>query len=229
MVTPKNLITTILEQSGPITSAHILENQDYERYRGALLEWAGEFKAKRRLSVGSDFTLLFENRATVWLQVQEELRWVSELTPHRLRPILAEHNGLVPSPGEFRACLFMNTTDPKAIDVYRQPAALSALNLTLYLGGREYQSDHIEKRAIGLAPVSYLAFVPRKTRSIGADRLHWSLPRPGLCKLPSLTRHALLEELNIRWRDAGARSVGSIRHTGEYPLQDFFRACTARG
>ena len=197
MATLTSLIDDVSGHSGPITVSQLLDRASYERHREGLLVWARALKAERRLSVGMDFTLLFENAATVWVQVQEELRWVTHLTPSRLQPILAEYNRLIPAPGELRGCLFMDTVDFDTVEGYRTPGALEALDLTLHLGVRGYTARHLESTSSGIDPVTFVVFAPRKKPTIGPERLSWSGPRAGHVELLPATRQSLGEEVGV--------------------------------
>ncbi len=205
MATLMNLIDGVSGYRGPIAPSQLLDRATYERHREGVLAWARALKAERRVSVGVDFTLLFENAATVWVQIQEELRWVTHLTPRRLQPILAEYNRLIAPPGELRGCLFMDTVDFDTVEGYRTPGALEALNLTLHLGVRGYTARHLESTTSGIDPVTFVVFKQRNRPTIGPERLSWSGPRAGHVELPPATRESLREEVG-----AGASPLRSL-------------------
>ena len=58
----------------PITPLEVLPVTTYDRVRPLLRPLCIAEKARRRLAVGPHLTLMFENRQTVWYQIQEILR-----------------------------------------------------------------------------------------------------------------------------------------------------------
>ncbi|MEJ2368680.1 MAG: DUF3501 family protein, partial [Acidobacteriota bacterium] len=58
----------------PVMLEDILDLREYERRRKNERRRLMEMKARRRIPVGDKVTLLFENRETVWYQVQEIVR-----------------------------------------------------------------------------------------------------------------------------------------------------------
>jgi len=69
-------------------------------------------KRHRRIAVGDDVSLVFENFDTVLFQTQEMLfvERISDLD--RVREELAVYNELLPGPGELSATMFVEITDP---------------------------------------------------------------------------------------------------------------------
>jgi hypothetical protein len=69
-------------------------------------------KRNRRITVGENVSLVFENFDTVLFQTQEMLfvERISDLD--RVREELAVYNELLPRPGELSATLFVEITDP---------------------------------------------------------------------------------------------------------------------
>ncbi len=194
MATSASLIDRIRKHRGPITAELLLDNAQYEQHRSAVLRWARTVKAKRRLSLGTDFTILFENQVTVWTQIQEELRWVHR-NPQRLKQLLHAYNDLIPPTGELRACLFMDTDKPETMKRYRTLGSLEDLNLTLCLQERQYAAKALEPSIHGVDPVSFIAFTLEDGHTLKPDQISWTRPNPGCLELPAATRVALSEEL----------------------------------
>jgi len=161
-----------------------------------MLRWARTVKAKRRLSLGTDFTILFENQVTVWTQIQEELRWVQR-NPQRLKHILHAYTDLVPPPGELRACLFMDTDNPDTMKRYQDLNSLDDLKLKLCIQERQYAAKSLEPSIHGIDPVSFIAFTLDRRHTLKPDQLSWARPNPGCLELPKETREVLLEELDL--------------------------------
>ena len=69
-------------------------------------------KAPRRVHIGEHVTLLFENRRTVWYQVQEMLRAERITEAAGVAHELATYNELLGGPGELGATLLIEIDDP---------------------------------------------------------------------------------------------------------------------
>src|SRR5207249_1991788 len=82
----------------PIALEDILGGERYASRRDAIRRRVIAHKQARRVAVGDRMTFLFEDRATVWYQVQEML-WVERITDlERMREELAVYNELLPGP-----------------------------------------------------------------------------------------------------------------------------------
>src|SRR5436190_6284010 len=68
-------------------------------------------KRARRVAVGDRLSLVFEDRATIWYQVQEML-WVENIADlDAIREELAVYNQLLPGPAELSATLLVEIED----------------------------------------------------------------------------------------------------------------------
>jgi len=95
--------------------AEVVERDHYanlrDRYRSAVIA----YKRPRRISVGENVTLVFENRETIRFQVQEML-WVEGIRrDDKIQFELDTYNELIPKDGELSATLFVDITDGEAI------------------------------------------------------------------------------------------------------------------
>jgi hypothetical protein len=68
-------------------------------------------KKDRRLTVGPNLSLLFENRATVLFQIQEMVRTERIVDERRIQDEVDVYNALIPAPGELSATLFIEIPD----------------------------------------------------------------------------------------------------------------------
>ena len=122
---------------------------------------------------------------SVWLQIQEELRWIESPTPAQVEELLGRYNPLIARPGQLCASLFLDSSDPVALTRYALGFTASRLNLRLLLHGRLMAARSLERQAAGLDAVTYLrlrACVGRiriETRSTGP------IQRVGRCVCPS--------------------------------------------
>ncbi len=83
----------------------------YEKVRDDLRRGIIELKKKRRVPVGEQVTLVFENRETVIFQIQEMVR-VERITDlDKIREEVETYNSLIPEPGELSATLLLEIED----------------------------------------------------------------------------------------------------------------------
>ena len=80
---------------------------EYEKVRADAKARNLEVTRHRRVSVGERLTFLFENRETVWFQIQEMVRTERIVEPSRVQDEIDTYNGLIPDPGEVSATLFI--------------------------------------------------------------------------------------------------------------------------
>ena len=79
----------------------------YEKAREAMRARVIAIKRHRRLALGPNLTLLFENRDTVLFQVQEMIRTERIVDDEKIQDELDVYNALVPGAGELSATLFI--------------------------------------------------------------------------------------------------------------------------
>jgi hypothetical protein len=79
----------------------------YEKVREAMRAAVIELKKRRRLPVGPNLSLLFENRQTVLYQIQEMVRTERIVQDDRIQDELDVYNALLPGPDELSATLFI--------------------------------------------------------------------------------------------------------------------------
>lgn len=80
---------------------------EYEKVREAMRAEIIALKQNRRVSVGDNVTLLFENRQTVIFQIQEMVRTERIVADDKIREELEAYNALIPAAGELSATLFI--------------------------------------------------------------------------------------------------------------------------
>src|SRR5439155_1432685 len=86
-----------------LKSAEILRLVEYERGRETRRREIIELKKPRRVSVGRYLTFVFENRETVWFQVQEMVRAERIVDDAKIAEEVEVYNALLPGPGELAA------------------------------------------------------------------------------------------------------------------------------
>ena len=83
----------------------------YEKVRDEFRREIIEKKKLRRVAVGRNISLVFENRDTVIFQIQEMLRAERITDLDKIREEIAVYNELIPNPGELSATLFIEIED----------------------------------------------------------------------------------------------------------------------
>ena len=83
----------------------------YEKVRERFRQEIIEKKQMRRVSVGDNVSIVFENRETVIFQIQEMLRAERIADLDKIREEIAVYNELIPNPGELSATLFLEIED----------------------------------------------------------------------------------------------------------------------
>jgi Protein of unknown function (DUF3501) len=108
---------TVSASSGArkLTLADIADIRAYERERAEFRAEVAELKARRRLSLGTLVTLLFENRQTIRFQIQEMARVEKMSTDEAIQEELDIYNPMIPEPGQLCATLFVELTSDEQV------------------------------------------------------------------------------------------------------------------
>ncbi len=90
----------------------VLPNETFLAHRRRLEAAVLQAKAVRRLALGANMTLLFENSATCLWQVQEMCRVEGITAPTAIQHELDTYNALLPGPADLSATLLIDVADP---------------------------------------------------------------------------------------------------------------------
>ena len=96
--------------SRKLTLDDIADARAYERERTELRARVIDLKSRRRVSLGTVVTLMFENRDTMRYQIQEMARAEKILSDEGIQTELDIYNPLIPEPGQLCATLFIELT-----------------------------------------------------------------------------------------------------------------------
>ncbi len=151
---------------------------EYEKAREAMRARVIEVKRNRRLGVGDNLTLLFENCETVLFQIQEMVRTERIVDEARIREEIDVYNQLVPGPGELSATLFIEIpelvrmTQEKVRETVNRFQGLDREGVWLVSGRArvpaQFEGGHSKEEK--MAAVHYLRFaVPPEGRRALAD------------------------------------------------------------
>ena len=119
----------------PITPAEILNLYDYEKVREGRLQAVIAAKQHRRVGVGRYLSFVFENRETVWFQIQEMIRAERIVDDHKIAEEVSVYNDLLPGDGELAATVFIEIGDAAAIK--------PVLDALLGIDTRDYVRLHV--------------------------------------------------------------------------------------
>lgn len=95
----------------PLALADILDLDAYERVRPDYRQRVLAHKRDRRIAVGPQVTLLFEDRETLRYQIQEMTRVEQTTRPDKVQLEIDVYNDLIPGPDELSATLFIEIPD----------------------------------------------------------------------------------------------------------------------
>ncbi len=100
-----------MSASRKLSEADILPMGEYVSRRKEERRRVLALKRRRRVEVGPVATFYFENRDTMWLQVQEML-YIEKAGPEQIPDELAAYNPLIPNGSELIATIMFEIDDP---------------------------------------------------------------------------------------------------------------------
>ena len=142
----------------PVTLKEILPFEQYELLRPRFRPLFIAEKERRRLAVGEHVTLLFENGATVWYQVEEMLRTERISAEPAIRHEIDTYNELLPRPGELSATMLIEYSDAHERDAALRELVGLERHLWLVLDGRR-ERVRFDERQMGEDQISSVQFV----------------------------------------------------------------------
>jgi hypothetical protein len=94
-----------------LTVDEILNLHEYEKVREQRRRRIIALKTVRRVSVGRYLSFVFENRETVWFQIQEMCRTERIVDEAKILEEVEVYNALLPGPGELSATMMIEITE----------------------------------------------------------------------------------------------------------------------
>lgn len=154
-----------------IDRSEILPLGEYERIRDPFRRRIVEMKKARRLPLGQDVSLVFENHDTMLLQVQEMLRTERITGEKAIAHEIDTYNELVPGDDELSATLFIEIPERERREEMLTRLCAIEEHVSLDVGGERVRATFEEgRRDRGrAAAVQYLKF-PLTKSAIGALR-----------------------------------------------------------
>jgi len=150
----------------------------YEKAREAMRAHVIEIKKHRRVAVGPNITVLFENRETVLFQIQEMVRTERIVDDGRIQEEVDVYNALVPDRGELSATLFIEIPElarmsqEQVRETVNRFQGLDRDSVFLQVDGRRVPArfESGESREEKMAAVHYVRFaLPEAARAALAE------------------------------------------------------------
>ena len=99
----------------PIAAADVLNLYEYEIVREPRRQAVIALKQRRRVQVGRYLSFVFENRETVWFQIQEMVRAERIVDDARVQEELDIYNSLLPQEGQLAATMMIEIAESAQI------------------------------------------------------------------------------------------------------------------
>ncbi len=143
-----------------LTRADIRGPKLYEAIRDDLRKRVIALKRVRRVSVGPQVTLVFENRATMIFQIEEMCRAEGLAAPDKIQEEIDVYNQILPDDGELAATLLVEITDENEIGRTLERLVGLQEHVWLVIGGERIKAafDREQFTTDKLAAVQYLKF-----------------------------------------------------------------------
>ena len=193
--------------SRKLTLANIADVRAYERERATFRSEVLEVKRRRRLSIGTVLSLMFENRTTMRYQIQEMARVEKLVTDDEIQIELDIYNAMIPEAGQLCATLFLELTSDELLRLWLPKlVGIETSILVVLPNGDKVRSIVDEQHAAGLtrtevtAAVHYLRweFTSAQVASFASGEVRIEIDHPDYLEVIQLldsTRNELLTDL----------------------------------
>lgn len=187
-----------------LTLDDISDLRAYERERPEFRSRVMEIKRRRRVALGTFVTVMFENRDTMRLQIQEMARVEKIVTDEGIQEELDAYNPLIPEPGQLCATLFIELTSEDAMREWLPKLVGIERSLVLRLSdGSEIRAVTDEAHAAQLtrehvtAAVHYVRFElsPEQVAAFGAGPVTLVCDHPAYLEAVELSEATTAELL----------------------------------
>lgn len=145
----------------PVDRAELLELGAYEEIRDRFRQRVIALKRNRRLLLGSNMSIVFENHDTVLLQIQEMLRTERITDERAIAHELDTYNELIPRPMSLSATLFIEYEEPVLRRTMLERFATLREHMHLRIGPARVTArfgTHFGEEMDRLPAVNYLTF-----------------------------------------------------------------------
>jgi Protein of unknown function (DUF3501) len=189
-----------------LETSEILNLVEYERVRETRRREIIELKKPRRVSVGRYLTFVFENRETVWFQVQEMVRAERIVDEARIAEEVDVYNALLPGAGELAATMLIEITESSAIKpVLDKLLGIDTRDYVALMVGPhvvvgDFERGHSDEERGKLSAVHFVRFTlpPEARRIFGEAEVAVVVEHPNeraRAVLSDATKRALVQDL----------------------------------
>jgi hypothetical protein len=189
-----------------LETSEILNLVEYEKVRDARRRELIELKKRRRVSVGRYLTFVFENRETVWFQIQEMVRAERIVDEAKIAEEVEVYNTLLPGPGELAATMLIEISEASQIKpVLDKLLGIDTRDYVKLMVGPhvvvgDFETGHSDEERGKLAAVHFVRFKlpPEARRSFRDAEVSLVVEHPNeraRTALSDATKRALLHDL----------------------------------
>jgi hypothetical protein len=189
-----------------LETSEILNLVEYEKVRAERRREIVELKKARRVSVGRYLTFVFENRSTVWFQIQEMVRAERIVDETKIAEEVEVYNALLPQPGELSATLMIEIAEAAEIkpvlDKLLGIDTRGYVKMTIgpHVIAGDFEAGHSDEERGKLSAVHLVRFAlpPEARKRVGTSEVALVVEHPNeraRMVLSDGTKKSLLEDL----------------------------------
>ena len=150
-----------------IKLADLLDITEYEKIRPESRQEVMDHKKIRRIQLGSEISLTFEDRTTIIFQIQEMMRAERLVHDSHIQAEIDVYNDLIPDQGELSATLFIEITESDQVKekLHKFLGLTDGESLWLQVGDTKIYATFEEGRAEEdkISSVHYIRFTLTKS------------------------------------------------------------------
>ena len=189
-----------------LETREILNLVEYEKVREARRREIIELKRPRRVQVGRYLTFVFENRETMWFQIQEMVRAERLVDEAKIAEEVEVYNGLLPRAGELSATMLIEIVDAsqikpvldKLLGIDTRDYVRMTVGPHVIVG--DFEAGHSDEERGKLSAVHFVCFAlpPEARRSFATAEVALVVEHPNeraRSVLSDETRRSLLADL----------------------------------
>lgn len=172
---------------------------DYEKVRNTYRSDIISYKANRRVLLGNQISMVFENRKTMKFQIQEMMRAERMVHDEAIQHEIDVYNSLLPGENELSATLFIEITEEEKIreDLHKFLGLTEGHSLWIEFGSTkifaEFEAGRSEEDRISSVHYIRFAFTPQQIEEFQ------NIQVPAFMKISQNSyQHSLLLENEIR-------------------------------
>jgi uncharacterized protein DUF3501 len=146
-------------RTNQIPRTAILDLGDYERKRDEIRPRAIAARGARRIELGPNATIAFENRQTVLYQIQEMLRAERIAKDAEVQHEIETYSDLLPASDELSATMMFEFGDPDARAIHLADLVGFEDHLCIDFGGAGSSKAYFDRRQLDSDRISAVQFV----------------------------------------------------------------------